>query len=73
MASGCEASALANPGVGRGFLHRAQEGVAHLRKQLHVLVAVDEIGRAAEHLLERGELGQKFVLDQAGIEPPQQA
>jgi hypothetical protein len=38
-----------------------------------VLVAVDEIGRAAEQLLEGRELSQKFVFDQAGIEPPQQA
>ena len=68
-----EASALADPGAGRGFLHRAQEGVAHLREELRVLVAVDEIGRAAEQLPEGRELGQKFVFDQAGIEPPQQA
>ena len=38
-----------------------------------MLVAVDEIGRAAEQLLERRELGQKFVFDQSRIEPPQQA
>ena len=38
---------------GRGSLHRVEQGVAHLRKQLHVLMAVDEIGRAAEQCRRR--------------------
>ena len=37
-----------------------------------MLVAVDEIGRAAEQLLEGRELRQEFVFDQSRIEPPQQ-
>ena len=40
------ASALADPGAGRRLLHRLQKRVAHLREQLRVLVAVDEIRRA---------------------------
>src|SRR5229473_1032814 len=46
------ASALANPGVGRGFFHRRQECVAHHRKQLRVLMTVDEIRGAAEQFAE---------------------
>ena len=38
------ASALAHPGVGRMLLDGRKKGIAHLRKQLHVLVAVDEVG-----------------------------
>ena len=67
------ASALANPGVGRGFLHRRQERVAHLRKQLRMLVAVDEIRRAAEQFAEGRKLHHQFGMDDFGIEPPQQA
>ena len=73
LASGWRRPPWRTQAAGRGFLHRAQEGVAHPREELRMLVAVDEIGRAAEQLLEGRELGQKFVFDQAGIEPPQQA
>ena len=46
------AAALANPGAGCGLFHRRQERVAHLRKQLRVLVTVDKIRRAAEQFAE---------------------
>jgi hypothetical protein len=38
-----------------------------------MLMAVDEIRRAAEHFLERRELHHQFGADDFGIEPPQQA
>ena len=67
------ASTLADPGLGRGFFHRRQKRVADLGKQLHVLVAVDEIRSAAEHFVEGGKLHDQFGMDDFGIEPPQQA
>ena len=51
-----ELAALPDPGVGREILGRAQHGVADLRKQMHVLVAVDKIRRPAEGGDERREL-----------------
>ena len=42
------AAALAHPGFGGGGPDRAKKRVAQLRKQLHVLVAVDVIRGAAE-------------------------
>ena len=42
------AAALPDPGAGRGLRRHLEHRVAHLRKQLHVLMAVDEVGRAAE-------------------------
>ena len=38
-----------------------------------MLVAVDEIRRAPEQILESHELNQQLVLDHVRIEPPQQA
>ena len=58
---------------GAACLHRGQKGVAHLRKQLHVLMAVDKVRRAAEQLAERRELRSDLGVDDLGIEPPQQA
>ena len=72
LASGLRRPPWRTQAAGGGFLHRAQEGVAHLREELRMLVAVDEVGRAAEQLLERRELGRELVLDQSRIEPPQQ-
>ena len=58
-------AALPHPGAGRELLGHAQHGVADLRKQMHVVVAVDKIRRPAEGGSERFELsrnldGQKF-------------
>ena len=49
-------AALPHPGAGRKFLGRAQHGIADLRKQMHVMVAVDKIRRPAECRGERLEL-----------------
>ena len=63
------AAALPDPGVGRRLRGHLEHGIAHLRKQMHVLVAVDEVGRPAErhdeglHL--RGDLDHQPL----GIEP----
>ena len=73
LASGCSLPPWRTQAPGAACLHRGQKCVAHLRKQLHVLVAVDEIRRAAEQLLESRELHHQLVLDHLGIEPPQQA
>ena len=35
-----------------------------------MLVAVDEVRRAAEHVLERRELHQEFGTDDFRVEPP---
>ena len=64
------AAALPHPGIRRRLRHHLEEGIAHLRKQMHVLVAVDEIGRAAEGVDEgaqlRGDLDrQQFRLQAA--------
>src|SRR6185437_15982005 len=40
-------AALSDPGFGRHFRSHLEHGVTHLRKQMYVLVAVDEIGRSA--------------------------
>jgi len=58
------------PGAGRGLLHRLQKRIAHLRKQLRMLVAVDEIRLASEQLLERRQLHHQFAVDHLDIEPP---
>src|SRR4030081_2025011 len=50
------ASALANPGVGRSFFHRRQERIAHYRKQLRMLMTVDEVRGAAKQFVESRKL-----------------
>src|SRR5215475_10411606 len=64
------ASALAHPGGRRLAPGDCQKRIAHLREQLHVLVAVDEVGRAAEMLHETSHLPrdlchQRIWLEQA--------
>ena len=41
-------AALPDPGIGRGLRRHLERGIAHLRKQVDVLVAVDEVGRPPE-------------------------
>ena len=62
------AAALAHPGLRRESLAVVQHRLAHLRKQMHVLMAVDEIRRAAEGgrrrprtalAISRGQRGQR--------------
>src|SRR6266704_3151146 len=62
------ASALANPGVGRSFLYRRQERIAHYRKQLRMLMTVDEIRGAAKQFVESRELRHQFCADDFRIE-----
>ena len=50
------AAALPDPGLWRSVADRSEECVAHLRKGLHMLVAVDIVGRTAEHPLEGSKL-----------------
>ena len=63
------AAALPDPGIGRRFRGHLEHGVAHLRKQMHVLVAVDEVGRAAEGHDEGFYLGGDLDHQPLGIEP----
>src|SRR5690348_799130 len=44
--------ALPYPGVRRLLFDRLQEGIAHDRKHMHVLMPIEIIGRAAENLAE---------------------
>ena len=60
------AAALANPCVGCCFLDRRQESLAHARKELRMLVAIDKVGAAAEQLDEGCELHRQFGLDEFG-------
>ena len=72
-ASGARRPPWRTQAFGRGLLHRRQKSLAHLRKQLRMLMAVDEIRRPAERFAEGGELHHQFGTDDFGIEPPQQA
>src|SRR5262249_37236444 len=51
------APALAHPRGGRGAFDRGEYGVANLRKEMHMLMAVDEVGRAPECVRKRRKLG----------------
>ena len=64
-------SALPYPGVRRFLFSDAQEGVAHLRKNVHVLVAVDKIRRPAKSTVERIELFCDFSCEHLGLQRPQ--
>src|SRR5215470_7442500 len=50
--------ALAHPGIGRLAPGDREQRLAHLRKQLDVLVAVDEIGRTTKMLREGAYLAR---------------
>src|SRR5262249_10532698 len=56
VTTGQHASALADPCAGRLALGNCEYGVAHLWKQLNMLVAINEVGRAAEMLREGAHL-----------------
>ena len=64
-------SALAQPGVRRKLARDLEQRVAHLRKQLHMLVAVDEIGRAAEGVDEHPHLARDLARERRAVEPMQ--
>src|SRR4051794_22396844 len=51
-----QTSALAHPSARGAFPDGAQEAIAHLRKQLRMLMTIDEIRCSAEQILERCEL-----------------
>ena len=63
------AAALPDPGVGRGLRRHLEHGVAHLRKQMHVLVAVDEVGRPAEGHDKGFDLRGDLDRQPRGVEP----
>src|SRR5262249_15902183 len=44
------AGALSHPGFGRSLRDDPEKSVAYLRKQMNVLVAVDEIRSSSEHI-----------------------
>ena len=54
------AGALSHPGFGSPLRDDSEESVTDLRKQMDVLVTVDEIRRSPEHLDKRTELGRDF-------------
>ena len=58
---------------GRVLGNRREKSIAHDGKKLRVLVAVGEVGRAAEQLLEGGKLHRNFRLDDFAVEPARQA
>ena len=63
------APALAQPGIGRRVLDHTEQRLAHLREQVHVLMPVNEIGRAAKELDEgvklAHDLGRERVAREA--------
>jgi hypothetical protein len=63
------AAALPHPGLGRHLRRHPQHGVAHLRKQMHVLMTIDEVGWPAESLDEGLHLGRDFAGQLFAIEP----
>src|SRR5262249_2322737 len=52
------AGALSHPGVGRALRDDPEKSIAYLRKQMNVLVTVDEIRRATEHIDKGAQLGR---------------
>src|SRR5450631_4026958 len=50
-------AALPDPGVRRGLGNHLEEGIAYLRKQMHVLMTIDEVGRPAENRQKGFKLG----------------
>ena len=46
--------------MGRSSCDDPEKSVAYLRKQMNVLVTVDEIRRSAEHIDKGAELGRDF-------------
>src|SRR5437016_9445117 len=53
-------TALPHPGSGRSLRDDFQKGVAYLREQMHMLMAVKEIGRTAKGIDESAELCRNF-------------
>src|SRR5215813_9748601 len=66
------ASALPDPRSGRHPLYNGKHRIAHLRQQVNVLVAVNEVRRPPKGRAESGELVLGFGRQRTGIEPPQQ-
>ena len=60
--------------LGRHLGDHLEQGVAHLRQQMHVLMAVDEVGRSAERVDEgvhlRGDLDRQQFAVAAGASSP---
>ena len=56
---------------GAASLATLQHGIAHLREQVHVLMAVDEVGRAAEAVDEHAELAHDLVHQHVAVEAMQ--
>src|SRR5205814_4267822 len=67
------AGALAHPGFWRGLTDRVDKAVAYLRKELHMLMAVDEIGRSSERFREGCQLRLYLIAKELAVEPSRKA